>query len=117
MTPARSVERVEEFGHGAAGLAQRRDVAAQSRHPELQRLDHREPETFREGRQQQRARTAQQRHQRGVGQRVVLDDGVSQRRAAIEHVDDVFDLPTALPDQYQERGPIAKIAGSAGATG
>ena len=54
--PARTVERIEKFRHGAAGLAQGRDVAAQSRHPKLQRLDHREAEPFGEGRQQQRAR-------------------------------------------------------------
>ena len=86
------------------------------RHPELQRLDHRKPEPLGKGRQQQRARAAQQRHHRRVGQGVVLDDSVAQRRAAVEHVDDVFDFPAALPDQHQDRRPSPEIVGSAGAT-
>ena len=78
--------------------------------PSCKRLDHREPEPLGEGRQQQRARAAQQRRHCRVGQRVVLDDRTAQRRAAIEHVDDVFDLPAALPDQNQDRRPVAEIA-------
>jgi hypothetical protein len=109
--PARPVERIEIFRNGAAGLAQGRDVAAQCGDADPERLNQRKTKTFGERRQQQRAGAFQQPHHLGIRQRVVLDHRAAQAGTAFEHVNDVFGLPAALPDQHEMRRRGAEISG------
>src|SRR5207248_8711197 len=65
--PAGAVERVEIFGYAAAGFAQRRNVAAQGRDTDRERLDQREAEALSKGRQQQGTRAFEQQQHLAIG--------------------------------------------------
>ena len=109
LAPGRRVGGIEIFRHVAADLAQRRQIAAQRRHPERQRFRDRQAEPFGERGKERGARAGDDPRHPCVGNGVALNDEIARRALPADRAHHVTHHPAALADEDETRRALAEL--------